>query len=729
MRNVETSSEVDTLLQRAQAEASARQVDNAEVSAVQLPITEAVSQSSSSQQIPLAQGTEQTQDVESSVHESDVHDSGGRDLSISVHESGNLDMPMGMAEGQRSVEATARNEESDYEASTPKRARVVPSPAESSTLAASPAVVRPRTEMEDQDIAGESEPPWRRRRRELDERELVPIFRGASSLMQSPQTPTPRHFVGSVETQKSSIKSKDQALQQQCMKGIVKPEALQPPLAKLFMEGSRLKEAKVVQASMEPIFDQQEAERIMTTVPERVIFSRWLDTWKAVDELEASQPKDHQEAGVPPQLVAKSRLILQGFTDPDHEVMDCEVPTAEVGDITMMCQLLASHGCVATVADIKGAFNQAHSGLRAEPLYVLLPDSDPLWPGVRLAKLVKELYGLLPGPASWRHTLLSELKKLGFIKHGNCPCLMCFPEQMCMDDEGRYCQSRSESGEGVVEPVHTMGGWVLIQTDDLLMGGNGKAFQQALAKLQQTFCFGKWQQLMSTTCTFNGRQLSQTEDYGFNYDMTNFVKKVLPIELNKGRKKGDACTTEEVASFRKLLGALLWAARGGLPQILGDLSLLANRINTLTVEALMLLNKTLKRAQELAAPIRVHPITPRQLIWITWSDASLANQEGHTTQIAFIVGVTSRSILTNGKSPSSILHFASKKMKRVASSTLMTEACALTACLSELEWWLEWWHSANQPTYRACAALDNKTIREIHTSPIDRRLKKEEEIQ
>eukprot|EP00971_Amphidinium_carterae_P231902 4602354-Amphidinium_carterae.1 len=77
-----------------------------------------------------------------------------------------------------------------------------------------------------------------------------------------------------------------------------------------------------------------------------------------------------------------------------------------------------------------------------------MPESYPMWPGVKLAQLVKELYGLLPGPASWRYTLLQEAKRLGFIKHGVCPCLLCFPEPMVVDVDGRYIKSCRKEDNG-----------------------------------------------------------------------------------------------------------------------------------------------------------------------------------------------------------------------------------------------------------------------------------------
>eukprot|EP00971_Amphidinium_carterae_P166929 3308170-Amphidinium_carterae.1 len=572
------------------------------------------------------------------------------------------------------------------------------------------------------------EPPWRRQRREQEAREMMPLFRGASTLTPTPRAQSPRNFVGSVVTPQKMAQTREpgQAIaagDQLLKKGIVKPEQLRNEFADLFLQGSRLKEAETVLPSMEPVTDQAL----------RVIFSRWLDTLKAVDETADQQKADHKQVGVPVGLVAKSRLILQGYTDPDYEQLECEVPAAEVGDITMTLQLFATHECEAFIADIKGAFNQAASGQRGEALYVLLPEGYPMWSGVRLAKLVKELYGLLAGPASWRYTLLNEAKRLGFVKHGTCPCLLCYPECMNVDDDGRFTHTHvSDHGDKGVQSsdqLHTMGGWILVQTDDLLMGGNGKGFQKAQGELQRSFTFGKWQSLKGETCTFNGRQLTQNGNYEFSYDMTLFVKKIMPVQIDKSRKKVDACTETEVSAYRKLLGSLLWAARGSLPQILGDLSLLANRINTLTVESLHYLNKTLKRAQELSCPLWIFSIPPKQLMWISWSDASLANQDGGTTQTAHLIGATSRNILTDGKGTTSVLHYASKKMKRVASSTLMTEACALTSCLSELEWWIEWWSSANDLQHKLNMSPQGMAAREIPTPPIDRRLRTADIVQ
>eukprot|EP00971_Amphidinium_carterae_P320183 6364586-Amphidinium_carterae.1 len=134
-----------------------------------------------------------------------------------------------------------------------------------------------------------------------------------------------------------------------------------------------------------------------------------------------------------------------------------------------------------------------------------------------------------------------------------------------------------------------------------------------------------------------------------------------------------------------------------------------------------LLNKTLSRAQDLAHPIRLFSIPPKNILWMSWSDASLANQDGEGLQIAYLNGLTSRATLTEGRGLTSLLPYASKTMKKIGSSTLMTEACVLTSCLSDLEWWIEWWKSANLAHYKSSARSQ--------MLPIDHRLQEPGDIE
>eukprot|EP00971_Amphidinium_carterae_P129796 2570851-Amphidinium_carterae.1 len=139
----------------------------------------------------------------------------------------------------------------------------------------------------------------------------------------------------------------------------------------------------------------------------------------------------------------------------------------------------------------------------------------------------------------------------------------------------------------------------MLQTDDLTGGGTGPQFQKALEALRERFAFGKWE-TYDVPREYNGRSIRQLADFTFEVSMQNQVNKVQPIPVDKYRgKQGKAMATDtEIHQYRAVLGSLLWSARSGLPQSLGDVSLLASRVSKLCVEDLLLLNKTLARAKQ-----------------------------------------------------------------------------------------------------------------------------------
>eukprot|EP00971_Amphidinium_carterae_P307455 6109910-Amphidinium_carterae.1 len=86
---------------------------------------------------------------------------------------------------------------------------------------------------------------------------------------------------------------------------IVKPEHMPEEYKKLFLSGSRLAEEKKLLPAL-TILSPQEAARIPK---ERIIPSRWLDTWKRQDPDQTTQTYP-DDLGIPAGVVAKSRLIV-----------------------------------------------------------------------------------------------------------------------------------------------------------------------------------------------------------------------------------------------------------------------------------------------------------------------------------------------------------------------------------------------------------------------------------
>ena len=141
------------------------------------------------------------------------------------------------------------------------------------------------------------------------------------------------------------------------------------------------------------------------------------------------------------------------------------MPTPETADVPLTLQVIASLRAAAWAADVKGAFTQSEKGQRKKPLYVNPPPEGI--PGETdqdlVIELLTEIYGLISGPPGWRKTLLAALKEFGFKNHPLAPCVVLMYD-----------------GKALV-------GITSIETDDLLGGGIGKKWTDAIPRLRQRF--------------------------------------------------------------------------------------------------------------------------------------------------------------------------------------------------------------------------------------------------
>eukprot|EP00971_Amphidinium_carterae_P270001 5356482-Amphidinium_carterae.1 len=103
-----------------------------------------------------------------------------------------------------------------------------------------------------------------------------------------------------------------------------------------FTEGSRVKEAESVMASMR-VLNPDEAQRVEATKIHRIIGSRWLDVWKKHDgDYDNRMDQSTIDSlGITRHMDAKSRLVLKGYTDPDSSKLQTATPTPETVDINL----------------------------------------------------------------------------------------------------------------------------------------------------------------------------------------------------------------------------------------------------------------------------------------------------------------------------------------------------------------------------------------------------------
>eukprot|EP00971_Amphidinium_carterae_P178816 3546775-Amphidinium_carterae.2 len=140
----------------------------------------------------------------------------------------------------------------------------------------------------------------------------------------------------------------------------------------------RLKEwLSVKESGAVQVHEGEVARKIRAELKERCVPSRWLDKWKVAGPVAHHGLMLSQGNWVDPRIEAKSRWIVQGFHDPDIDLVSRSVPTPATGDVPMALQLMACFGIQAWTADCKSAFMQSDQGQRPQPLFALPPsDTD-----------------------------------------------------------------------------------------------------------------------------------------------------------------------------------------------------------------------------------------------------------------------------------------------------------------------------------------------------------------
>eukprot|EP00971_Amphidinium_carterae_P258584 5132371-Amphidinium_carterae.1 len=290
----------------------------------------------------------------------------------------------------------------------------------------------------------------------------------------------------------------------------------------------RVKEWKAVKGSgAVQIHSGLAAQRIRDTMPDRIVPSRWLDKWKVAGPVADHGVKLSQQNWVDKRVEAKSRWIVQGFHDPDIDLIERSVPTPATGDVPMALQLMASHKMKAWTADCKSAFMQSDKGMRSQPLYAS-PPSDGL-PGEEprcLIELKTEVYGLVSGPGGWRSTLLKRLKAANWKRHPLAPCVFLYFEPIA-----------TRTGQS------NLTGVLVVETDDLLGGSSGPAAAESIKSLTNALVLGHFEFLQTRAITYGGRLLQQHHDYSFSISMASYVaEKASAINLGRGRLDEDPAT-------------------------------------------------------------------------------------------------------------------------------------------------------------------------------------------
>ena len=396
---------------------------------------------------------------------------------------------------------------------------------------------------------------------------------------------------------------------------------------------------------------------------------RWILTWKPID------PDEKQVSGsqTHPHHKPKARLVVLGFQDPQVDSIPRDSPTLSKLSRMLILQFAASRQWKIGSFDVKTAFLRGQSRdnriLGIEPPKELkerlqLQDNEVL-------QLLKGAYGRVDAPYLWFMELKQSLEHLGFIQAPFDPC--CF-----------VLHGENATGQPSTE------GMIGIHVDDGLCCGSPK-FHAKLKQLEQKFPFGSKKE---TNFVFTGLQITQQDDGAIWVDQTQYVKEISPITLEKHRRGNpeDVVSEKERQSLRGLIGSLQYAAVNTRPDICNKLSLLQTQINRAKVQTLLDANKLLHETKVNSnVTLKIQPIKIEDVRYIAFSDASFASEKCPDSYQGMMIMAAHRDIGENKVSKVNPIVWHSKKIQKVAVSTLSAEAMALAGTTDMLSWVRLYW--------------------------------------
>ena len=397
---------------------------------------------------------------------------------------------------------------------------------------------------------------------------------------------------------------------------------------------------------------------------ENVMRCRWILTWKPTDETENNKTKTG------PQHVPKARLVVLGYEDPLVHEIPRDSPTMSKLARMLILQYAASKHWNIESFDIKTAFlrGEEHSNriLGLEPP-AELREKMRLAPN-EILRLLKGAYGRVDAPYLWYMELKKGLEELNFKSSPFDPCTFVLQNPKT----------------GVTE------GLIGVHVDDGLCCGS-EYFHQQLKKLEEKFPFGSHKQ---RNFTFTGLRLDQKEDYSIWINQQQYVKDIAAITVSKERRMSleSPVTEQERQALRAVIGSLQYAAVNSRPDICSRLGALQSAINRASVGTLLEANKVLHEAKKYSdVTIKIQPIPLEHLRFIAFSDASFASAKVPDSHQGMVIMSCHENISTNRTSVVNPILWHSKKIQKVAVSTLSAEAMALAGAVDMLSWVRLFW--------------------------------------
>ena len=388
--------------------------------------------------------------------------------------------------------------------------------------------------------------------------------------------------------------------------------------------------------------------------PKRIISSRWVLTWKAVDS--PASKETHK---------AKARLVIRGFRDPDLGQFSTASPTLSRQGRHAILSIAAQNQWRLFTLDAKTAFLAGDKSSRVKPIYAELPKDlvrDHGYSEDTIARIKKVPYGLSEAPLAWYKRLTQELLSCGFEQ---------VPADRCI-----YVLRDPKGPSRIL-------GIVGAHVDDLLIAGctegTNPYFEEALRRLTTKLPFGdrKYADVYPVIYTgINLRQNKQTRE--IVVDQLHYIEKLTEVPL---RPLQDGLLDKSgQAKYWSRLGALLWVAINTRPDVAYDVSHYASFGTRPEKQHLSALNKIVRTLKARECTITFSKIAPswEDLTLVVFTDAGHASRPSGHSQSGTMIFWAPRTVLDGQEVQGLMADFGSSKIDRAVWSSYASELQAAT---------------------------------------------------
>lgn len=180
----------------------------------------------------------------------------------------------------------------------------------------------------------------------------------------------------------------------------------------------------------------------------------------------------------------------------------------------------------------------------------------------------------------------------------------------------------------------------------------------------------------------------------------SYIQKIAPVQIPKSRRQTpkERLTATETQSLRQICGSLQHASVHTRPDISARVGELQAAIPSATAEQLLIANRVLYEAKTKPVSLMIVPILEHDVTLCAFSGASFETERGRASRQGTLIFTTDGKMVKNQRTVVCPMAWSSKKIPRIARSTLSAEVVALGSCLDRLSWLRVFWEWVKCPS-------------------------------